>query len=213
MGSSLIDTSGRLSPIMDVRDAASLLAPVRPRLHSPGPWVDLGCGDGTFTAALAEQLPSHSTIEAVDRDADALRRVPPLHAGIVIRTTQCDFDARPLPWSGLAGVLMANALHFVAGQEALLEHLAASLRPSGHLLVVEYDSETPKGEMGAAPCERPLSNAPRLGDRLHSARPSRQAPVVIRGRDVRGVAGTIGNSLGIAPARGRGEGGPEQTGA
>lgn len=102
---------------MDVRDAASLLAPVRPRLHSPGPWVDLGCGDGTFTAALAEQLPSRSTIEAVDRDADALRRVPPLHAGIVIRTTQCDFDARPLPWSGLAGVLMANALHFVAGQK------------------------------------------------------------------------------------------------
>ncbi|MBK6486213.1 MAG: methyltransferase domain-containing protein [Gemmatimonadetes bacterium] len=146
MGSPRIDTRSKLSPIMDVRDAARLLAPVRPRLHSPGPWVDLGCGAGTFTGALAEQLPSHSTIEAVDRDTDALRRVPPLHAGIVIRTTQFDFDARPLPWSGLAGVLMANALHFVAGQEALLERLAASLRPSGHLVVVEYDSETPKGE-------------------------------------------------------------------
>ncbi len=130
---------------MDVRDAANLLAPARPFLESAGPWLDLGSGDGTFTAALAEQLPPQSTIEAVDRDAGALRRVPTVHAGIAIRTTQLDFASLPLPWSGLAGVLMANALHFVAEQESLLEQLAAALRPNGHLLVVEYDTNTPKG--------------------------------------------------------------------
>ena len=129
---------------MDVRDAAKLLAPARPHLDSPGPWLDLGCGDGTFTGALAEQLPPESTIEAVDRDASALRHVPTVHAGIAILTTQRDFASLPLPWSGLAGILMANALHFVAEQESLLVQLGAALRPNGHLLVVEYDTDTPR---------------------------------------------------------------------
>ena len=46
--------------------------------NSPGPatWADLGCGDGTFTLALASLLPAGSTIYAVDQDAAALRALP-----------------------------------------------------------------------------------------------------------------------------------------
>jgi methylase of polypeptide subunit release factors len=39
-------------------------------------WADLGCGDGTFTLALAEVLASGSVIHAVDLDGSGLRRIP-----------------------------------------------------------------------------------------------------------------------------------------
>jgi len=130
---------------MRIRDAVSLLSPPGRQLQPAGHWLDLGAGDGTFTRALAELLPAGCTIEAVDRDASALRGVPATHNGVPIRTTRRDFSALPLPWSGVAGVLMANALHFVEGAEELLRALGASLLPNGALLVVEYDTDVPKG--------------------------------------------------------------------
>lgn len=126
---------------MDARDALALLAPDGQPLHPIGAWLDLGCGDGTFTVALAELLQAGSTIEAVDRDERALRRIPSVHAGIPIRTTHCDFASLPLAGHGLAGVLMANALHFVADQSSFLSALAKALKTGGTLLIVEYDTE------------------------------------------------------------------------
>lgn len=130
---------------MHTRDAVALLAPDGRQLQPAGHWLDLGAGDGTFTRALAELLPAGSTIEAVDRDAAALRRIPRSHAGIPIRTTQHDFASLPLAWDGVAGIVLANALHFVEAQQALLAALANVLAPHGTLLVVEYDRDTPKG--------------------------------------------------------------------
>ena len=40
---------------------------------------------------------------------------------------------------------MANSLHFQRDQPALLTQLAAYLRPTGRLLVVEYELEAPRG--------------------------------------------------------------------
>lgn len=39
---------------------------------------------------------------------------------------------------------MANALHFVRDQAALLARLAAALHPGGRLLLVEYDLDAPR---------------------------------------------------------------------
>lgn len=130
---------------MRTREAVTLLAPDSRQLHPVGRWLDLGAGDGTFTLALAELLPAGSTIEAVDRDPAALRRIPRTHAGIAIRTSARDFSSLPFPWSTLAGVLLANALHFVDGQESLLREIARALVPDGALVIVEYDTDVPKG--------------------------------------------------------------------
>ncbi len=130
---------------MRTRDAVALLSPDGQQLQPAGHWLDLGAGDGTFTVALAALLPAGSTIEAVDRDAAALQRIPHAHAGIPIRATQRDFASLPLPWNGVAGVLLANALHFVEDQQSLLAAVARLLLPAGTLLVVEYDRDAPKG--------------------------------------------------------------------
>lgn len=129
--------------MMDVRDAVSLLAPARDQLGGAGPWVDLGCGAGTFTRALAELIPADGSIEAVDRDASALRRIPREHHGLAITTRLFDLDRSPLPWSALRGVLMANALHYVPVAADFLPTIRACLRPGGQMLVVEYDTDEP----------------------------------------------------------------------
>lgn len=129
---------------MDVRDAVSLLAPARDQLGGAGPWVDVGCGAGTFTRALAELLPAGSEIEAVDRDAAALRHIPREHQGLRITTRHLEVNDGPLPWSARRGVLMANALHYVPNPGDFLATVRACLRPGGQMLVVEYDTDDPQ---------------------------------------------------------------------
>ena len=61
---------------MRPRDATEMLADSGVKALGPTIWADLGCGDGTFTLALAEVLASGSTIHAMDLDASALREDP-----------------------------------------------------------------------------------------------------------------------------------------
>src|SRR4029077_5841347 len=48
-------------------------------------------------------------------------------------------DLPDLAPSGLDGLLLANALHFVSDAEAVLGRLTGWLRPGGRVVVVEYD--------------------------------------------------------------------------
>ena len=78
---------------------------------------------------------------AVDRDLHALRRIgTPLASWAPIRTHHADFT-QPLKLTNLDGLLLANALHFVAQQERVLRQLIGYLRPSGRVLFLEYDTE------------------------------------------------------------------------
>ena len=109
-----------------------------------GVWADLGSGRGAFTLALAELLGPGGLIHSVDRDAAALRdqeramraRFP----DTVVHYRVADFT-RPLPLPRLDGVVIANALHFVAAPEPLLELVRGYLRPGGRIVLVEYDAE------------------------------------------------------------------------
>lgn len=108
-------------------------------------WADLGAGTGNFTRALAELLGPAGTVYAVDRDARALaaqraRAADARVAEIVLR--QADV-ARTLDLPALDGALLANLLHFVRDQDALLRRLRAHLKPHGRLLLVEYDQALP----------------------------------------------------------------------
>jgi len=124
---------------MSPDDARDLIA--HPSLSTGGPqvWADLGCGDGTFTLALASLLPAKSIVHAMDTDARGLARLPRQHHDVKIITHAGDFTVFPWPFDGLDGLLMANSLHYVREQAAFLQSFNAAVRRR-RVLVVEYDT-------------------------------------------------------------------------
>jgi SAM-dependent methyltransferase len=128
---------------MRLRDAIDLLAGGFARTPAPSTWADLGCGDGTFTKALAERLPPGSTIHAMDRDGSALRRLPSAHTRVRIATHLGDFTSHPWPFAGLDGVLMANSLHYVAEPAAFIRHCEPQMKHPARFVIVEYDTDQP----------------------------------------------------------------------
>ncbi|MCW3466218.1 class I SAM-dependent methyltransferase [Chitinophaga nivalis] len=102
-------------------------------------WADLGCGSGLFTYALAHQLAAGSTVYAIDKSPVRLHPHP-LPRPVTIFPQQTDFVQSPLQLPLLQGILMANALHYVADKRKLLRHLRTYLQPDGCLLIVEYDT-------------------------------------------------------------------------
>ncbi len=120
---------------------------LRPAALSPGgTWADLGSGAGAFTLALRELLGDQAEIHAIDKDRSSLEE---LRRGYQARfgnsagpqIVRADF-ARTMPdLPPLDGVLMANSLHFFKDKEGILGRVRGLLKPSGLLLIVEYNVE------------------------------------------------------------------------
>jgi SAM-dependent methyltransferase len=125
---------------MRLRDAIEMLAGGG-GLLGPTTWADLGCGDGTFTLALADLLAAGSAIHAMDRDGSALRRIPSAHKGVRITTHRGDFTKRMWPFADLDGVLMANSLHYVDDQAAFIRACEPRMTSQRRFLIVEYDTD------------------------------------------------------------------------
>ena len=110
-----------------------------------GSWIDLGAGGGTFTRALVDLLDVGSRIYALDRDADAVAalstwaRAHAPHVTAMTADLSRALDLEALIGASLDGILIANALHFIRDADEVLARLAASLRPGGRLVLVEYD--------------------------------------------------------------------------
>jgi SAM-dependent methyltransferase len=130
---------------MNESDAIELLRPAVPA--TPGArWADLGAGGGTFSRALAALLGPDAQLYAVDADKRALRGIrawadraaaaPPVHI------IHGDFT-RPLALPPLDGIVMANALHFVRDQAAMVARAASYLKAGGRLVVIEYQHRAP----------------------------------------------------------------------
>ncbi len=127
---------------MELNQAITLLQAANLPQAGPASWADLGCGTGLFSYALAHLLPVGSQIYAVDKAAVPLSELPhPPH--IFIHWQQLDFVTQPLPFPALDGLLLANSLHFVKDKPACIAKLSQSLRPRGHFLLVEYDTDRP----------------------------------------------------------------------
>ncbi|MHB8551736.1 MAG: class I SAM-dependent methyltransferase [Acidiferrobacterales bacterium] len=101
--------------------------------------VDLGCGYGYFTAAIARQVgPGH--VIAIDIDPDMLEQ-----ARIECKAmTNCVWqlgdamDLGRLVTDPVDFVLFANALHGVPDKTALAARIHGILRPGGHLAIVNW---------------------------------------------------------------------------
>ncbi len=109
-----------------------------------GVWADLGSGAGAFTLALADLIGPEGEIYSVDTDRGALReqeramraRFPATTAHYIV----ADFT-RPLDLPPLAGIVMANSLHYQRNKDAVLQLVHGYLQPDGHLALVEYNSD------------------------------------------------------------------------
>ena len=97
-------------------------------------WADLGCGNGTFTRALVELLPADSHVTAVDRQKQDLRT-----AGADF--IRADFEKDQLELSDLDGILIANALHYVAYKDALVRKLEHLFADTPRFIIIEYDTD------------------------------------------------------------------------
>ncbi len=128
---------------MNTREAATLIASaVEDR---GGSWADIGAGEGTFTRALVQLLEPGSRVYAVDNDAHALRGLGQwatrAKANVipVVADFKVPFDLPGLGAQLLAGIVVANALHFVSHPAGVLARLVERVRPGGRVVVVEYD--------------------------------------------------------------------------
>jgi trans-aconitate methyltransferase len=126
---------------MQVGDAVAMLAGSGLEILGPMTWADLGCGDGTFTVALAGVLAPRSVIHAIDRDRAALKRIPSHLHDVRIHAHAGDF-IKPWPFGSVDGILMANSLHFVANQEDFVRGCELRMASPRRFLIVEYDTNT-----------------------------------------------------------------------
>ena len=125
---------------MRPRDAIDLLAGSGVDALGATSWADLGCGDGTFTLALASALASDSVVHAMDLDGSALRTIPSAHQGVRITTHRGDFLKQPWPFADLDGILLANSLHYVKDQPAFIRTCESHMKPRRRFLIVEYNT-------------------------------------------------------------------------
>src|SRR5690242_21423773 len=100
--------------------------------HSKQNWVDLGCGEGVFTIALASLLPKASMIKAIDLDTKALKKIPGEANGVVIEKVVADFTSESIAFRELDGIIMANSLHYVKDKESFVRRMFESLKLSGN---------------------------------------------------------------------------------
>lgn len=133
-----------------------------------GVWADLGCGDGAFTSVLFALLGPGSAVFGLDRHAGRLRRLLRESQRVAPRgrlmAVLGDFRD-PLPFRHLDGVLIANALHFVADpvKHRVLVSILGAIRPGGRLVIVEYNTTR---ATGAVPYPISGDEYLRLADRL-----------------------------------------------
>lgn len=107
----------------------------------PQHWADLGCGNGTFTYALAHLLAPGSSIMAVDSLPQKLNRTTGNNVSIQFQLADISLGSLVLP--KLDGILMANSLHYIQEKESLVKRLEPYFNTEKQFLIVEYESNTP----------------------------------------------------------------------
>jgi ubiquinone/menaquinone biosynthesis C-methylase UbiE len=106
--------------------------------------LDLCCGTGAATRALADRLPGAALAVGLDFSGGMLARARlTTMAGECARIRWVQADAAALPFrSGVFGVVTcAYALYELKGtaREAMLREVAGVLRPSGRFLAMEHE--------------------------------------------------------------------------
>lgn len=128
---------------MEINTAIALIKKGVTRSKEPQVWADLGAGNGLFTIALSTLLADGSTIYAIDKDQKAINNISIPPRKVLLKKIAMNFVNNPLETEYLDGILMANALHFVSDKLSFLQKIKRNLKPSGKIVLIEYDTEKP----------------------------------------------------------------------
>src|SRR6266487_5618051 len=104
------------------------LGVVRPRART----LEVGCGNGSISAWLAERVSPGGTAVAVDMDLSLIHvRMPNLEL------RKADIVAGPVDRGAFDLVTARTVLHHVADARAAIANMVASLKVGGALLLIE----------------------------------------------------------------------------
>jgi SAM-dependent methyltransferase len=105
------------------------------RVVTPGArTLEVGCGNASISAWLAERVSPRGTAVAVDLDLSLIHvRMPNLEL------RKADIVAGPVERGAFDLVTARAVLHHVADAEAAMANLVVSLRPGGAILLIEPD--------------------------------------------------------------------------
>ena len=96
--------------------------------------LEVGCGNGSISAWLAEHVSPDGTAVAVDLDVSLIQiRMPNLEL------READILAGPIERRAFDLVTARAVLHHVADPETAIANMIASLKPGGALLLIEPD--------------------------------------------------------------------------
>lgn len=108
--------------------------------------ADLGAGTGYFAARLANMLPG-GRVYAVDIEADMVRyleaRAKREGLGNVVAVKGEPDDPR-LP-EKVDLILLVDVYHHISNRPSYFRRLRASLRPGGHIAVIDFKLDSPEG--------------------------------------------------------------------
>jgi SAM-dependent methyltransferase len=96
--------------------------------------LEVGCGNGSISAWLAERVAPDGRAVAVDLDLSLIEARP---AGLELR--QADIVAGPIEPRDFDLVTARAVLHHVGDARTAVANLAASVRPGGAILLIEPD--------------------------------------------------------------------------
>ena len=121
-----------MSELLDPMHRRSIdaLGVVRPGART----LEVGCGNGSISAWLAERVSPSGTATAVDLDLSLIQvRTPNLEL------RKADIIAGPVERGAFVLVTARAVLHHVADPETAMANMIASLRAGGALLLIEPD--------------------------------------------------------------------------
>jgi SAM-dependent methyltransferase len=88
------------------------------------------------------EILQEGTVYALDKSPHALWKLK-ASPGIDLHIVEGDFN-RPMELPDVDGIVMANALHYAEEPLVALQNVTSYLKPGGRLILIEYDTETPR---------------------------------------------------------------------